>query len=209
MPCFSQCRVFYATSLLLSLATPLWAEDASADAWQRIAPFFSPPKQFANVLGDYRSPLRFADGRPVRSADDWNERRAELLTEWQDLLGHWPPLITQPKVEVLDSTRRENFLQLRIRFKWTPSEFTIGYLLIPDGDVPRPAVVTVYYEPETAIGLRVADRDFAVQLARRGFVALSLGTTAATEAKKSPRGPQSKNFPRKFPRKRHKTMVSS
>ena len=165
----------------LSLVTPLWAEEA--DVWQRIAPFFSPPKQFAGVLGDYRSPLRFADGRPVRSADDWKERRAELLKEWQDLLGHWPPLITDPKVEILESTRRENFQQLRIRFKWTPEEFTTGYLLIPDGDAPLPAVVTVYYEPETAIGLKAPARDFAVQLARRGFVALSLGTTAATEAK--------------------------
>ncbi len=171
------------STFLLGLVTPSGAEDAPADAWQRIAPYFSPPKQFAGVLGDYRSPLRFADGRPVRSADDWKERRAELLKEWQDLLGHWPPLITEPKVEVVESTRRENFQQLRVRFKWTPDELTTGYLLIPDGDAPRPAVVTVYYEPETAIGLKVPDRDFAVQLARRGFVALSLGTTAATEAK--------------------------
>ena len=100
----------------LSLVTPLCAEETPADAWQRIAPHFSPPKQFADEFGDYRSPLRFADGRPVRSADDWKERRAELLKEWLDLLGHWPPLITEPKVDVLESTRRENFQQLRIRF---------------------------------------------------------------------------------------------
>lgn len=171
------------STFLFGLVTPLWAEDAPADAWQRIAPHFSPPKQFANDLGDYRSPLRFADGRLVRSADDWKKRRSEFVKQWQDLLGHWPPLITDPKVEVLESTRRENFQQLRIRFKWTPDEFTTGYLLIPDGDTPRPAVVTVYYEPETAIGLKVPDRDFAYQLARRGFVTLSLGTTAATQAK--------------------------
>ena len=171
------------STFLFGLVTPLWAEDAPADAWQRIAPHFSPPKQFANDLGDYRSPLRFADGRLVRSADDWKKRRSEFVKQWQDLLGHWPPLITEPKVEVLESTRRENFQQLRIRFKWTPDEFTTGYLLIPDGDTPRPAVVTVYYEPETAIGLKVPDRDFAYQLARRGFVTLSLGTTASTQAK--------------------------
>ncbi|MDP7302474.1 MAG: hypothetical protein QGG09_05195, partial [Pirellulaceae bacterium] len=77
-------------------------------------------------MGDYRSPLRFADGRPVRSADDWKARRAELLKEWQDLLGQWPPLITEPNVEILDSTRRENFQQLQVRFKWTPNELTTG-----------------------------------------------------------------------------------
>ncbi len=178
-----QCVLLSLSTFLLGLATPSCADDAPADAWRRIAPYFSPPKQFADDLGDYRSPLRFADGRPVRSADDWKARRAELLKEWQDLLGQWPPLITEPNVEILDSTRRENFQQLQVRFKWTPNELTTGYLLIPDGDGPRPAVVTVYYEPETAIGLKTPNRDFAVQLARRGFVALSLGTTAATEAK--------------------------
>ena len=152
---------------LLKLVTPLWAEDATGDASRQITPFFSPPKPFANDLGDYRSPLLFTAGQPVRSASDWKKRRAELLKQWQDLLGHWPPLITNPKVEVLESKRRENFQQLRIRFKWTPNEFTTGYLLIPDGDAPRPAVVTVYYEPETAIGLKVPKRDFAYQLAPR------------------------------------------
>src|SRR5690606_18783514 len=62
-------------------------------------------------------------------------------------------------------------------------EITNGYLLIPDGDGKRPAVITVYYEPETAIGEGSPLRDFALQLARRGFVTLSLGTTEATAAR--------------------------
>jgi pimeloyl-ACP methyl ester carboxylesterase len=36
-------------------------------------------------------------------------------------------------------------------------------------------VLVVYYEPETAIGHGKEQRDFAYQLARRGFVALSIG----------------------------------
>ncbi len=55
-----------------------------------------------------------------------------------------------------------------------------GYLLIPDGKGARPAVITVYYEPESAIGMKAPYRDFALQLAKRGFVALSIGTTEAT-----------------------------
>jgi len=51
-----------------------------------------------------------------------------------------------------------------------------GYLLAPDeGGEPRPAVLVVYYEPETAIGEGGERRDFGLQLARRGFVVLSLG----------------------------------
>jgi hypothetical protein len=157
--------------------------ESRQDSWKQIASFFSPPAEWEDDFGDYRSPLRFADGSMVRTPDDWQRRRAEILKDWNELLGPWPPLITEPSVEVLKTERRENFQQLKIRFKWTPREFTTGYLLIPDGDGRRPAVLAVYYEPETAVGLQGENRDFAYQLARRGFVALSIGTTEATAAR--------------------------
>jgi hypothetical protein len=43
--------------------------------------------------------------------------------------------------------------------------------------------VTVYYEPETAIGEGKELRDFAYQLTKQGFVTLSIGTSEATAAK--------------------------
>ena len=154
-----------------------------AAVWERIAPFFSPPAELADDFGEYRSPLKFYDGRAVRTPDDWQLRRSEILGRWHQMMGEWPPLIETPHIEILATTRRENFAQHRIRFLWMPEEKTEGYLLIPDGDVKGPAVVTVYYEPETAIGLGKSDRDFAYQLARRGFVTLSIGSSQATQAK--------------------------
>ena len=148
-----------------------------------IRPYFSPSAEWKNNLGAYRSPLNFADGTMVQTAADWKRRRAEILDQWQELLGAWPPLITEPVVEVLKTERRENFTQHQVRFLWTPTENTTGYLLIPDGDGPFPAAVTVFYEPETAIGRGKENRDFALQLTRRGFVTLSIGTTEATAAK--------------------------
>ncbi len=51
-----------------------------------------------------------------------------------------------------------------------------AYLLRPDGQGPFPAVVVVYYEAKTGIAMGKSPlRDFAWQLARRGFVTLSLG----------------------------------
>ena len=151
--------------------------------WESIKPYFSPPVKWQNTFGKYRSPLQFSNGSTVKSTEDWQRRRKEILTEWTERLGEWPPLITNPNVEVLGTERRENFTQHRVRFLWTPKEETTGYLLVPDGDGPHPGVVTVFYEPETAIGLgSSANRDFAVQLARRGFVALSIGTTEASKA---------------------------
>ena len=56
-------------------------------------------------------------------------------------------------------------------------------MLVPNEDGPMPAVITLYYEPNTAIGDGKPNRDFAIQLARRGFVALSLGTTETTKTR--------------------------
>ena len=152
-------------------------------AWEVIAPHFSVPKKLADQQGDYRSVLKFNDGSVVKSAADWKRRRAEIHQDWSKLLGNWPALIEHPKVEILKTTRRENFVQHQIRFKWTSNALTTGYLLIPDGKGKRPAVVTVYYEPETAIGKGTELRDFAYQLARRGFVTLSIGTTETTNSR--------------------------
>src|SRR5438552_9725550 len=51
-------------------------------------------------------------------------------------------------------------------------------LLVPDDKVPakkRPAVLVVYYDAETGVGLGEPLRDYGWQLAKRGFVALSIG----------------------------------
>ena len=146
-----------------------------------MASVFLPPREWRGKLGRYRSPLIFNDGSRAKTPADWTRRRTEIRSDWMKLMGAWPALITKPRVEVLGEARRENFQQIKVRFKWTPVEFTTGYLLIPDGRGKRPAAVTVFYEPETAIGLGTRPhRDFALQLARRGFVALSIGSTEAT-----------------------------
>lgn len=145
-----------------------------------IKPYFAPPKESVGEFGKYRSMLRFDDGSEVKSAADWQRRRGEIRKRWTDQLGEWPAFVKDHRLEVIESKRRENFVQKKIRFLWTPNEVTTGYLLVPDGKGKRPAVITVYYEPETAIGEGKELRDFALQLARRGFVALSLGTTETT-----------------------------
>ena len=153
------------------------------DTWKEMSQYFSPPVEFRDKYGTYRSPLKFYDGRQVKTPEDWQKRRTEILTRWNELMGKWPPLIKNQKMEVLESTHRDGFTQLRVRFFWIPNEKTEGYLLIPDGNGKKPAVITTYYEPETAVGFGKPDhanRDFAYQLAKRGFVTLSIGTTQTT-----------------------------
>ena len=158
-------------------------DDAQQDPWQKIKPFFEPLDEWKGQYGDLTSPLKFPDGTWVKTPADWDRRRVQIVKDWSNFLGAWPPLIQEPQVDVLESTRREELLQYRVQFLWTPKERTTAYLLVPHGNGPFPGVITVYYEPETAIGMGRPHRDFALQLARRGFVTLSLGTTEATAAR--------------------------
>lgn len=149
-----------------------------------ISSFFIPATKYANKYDTLRSPLLFYNGDPVKTINDWEKRRKEILHRWHEMMGKWPALITNQKPEYLETTRRENFTQHHVQFFWTPNEKTDGYLLIPDGDGIKPAVITVFYEPETSAGLGGKPyRDFAYQLTKRGFITLSIGTRDASASK--------------------------
>jgi dienelactone hydrolase len=144
-----------------------------------VAEFFAPSEQYRSDFGQFRSPLMFADGTPVRNRADWPRRRAEILSTWHRIMGPWPPLIEKPRVEVLNTTRRGKITQQQLRIEIAlGNEMVEALLLVPDGEPPahkRPAVLVVYYDAETGVGLGAPLRDYAWQLAQRGFVALSLG----------------------------------
>jgi hypothetical protein len=174
----------------------LWQMASSpkvADVPASLRPFFAPPAQYARDFGSYRSPLAFNDGTAVKTAADWQKRRAEILGMWRGLLGSWPPLMEKPEIRYLAQQHRGTFAQQKVAVEIAPGGQTVtGYLLVPeaesriaDGTVPPaeanvivrlPAVLVVYYDPETGAGLGKELRDFAYQLARRGFVTLSIGT---------------------------------
>ncbi len=162
-----------------------------------LRPFFSPPPGHAGQLGAYASPLKFHDGRPVKSPADWPARRAEILSYWHGQMGAWPELLARPKVILSEKKERGGGVtQHRVEVEVAPGAMQHGYLLVPAGSegTRRPAVLVVFYAPEVSVaydgprplegqakkmlttGERGAERDFALQLARRGFVTLSIGT---------------------------------
>lgn len=143
---------------------------------------FTPPADLAEDLGDYKSPLRFDDGRPVRTAADWQKRRQEIRATWHKFMGEWPPVLAKPKLEYLKKEQRDGYTQCHVRIEVAPGKMTDdAYLLIPAGTGPFPAVVVVFYDAKTGIGAGKSPyRDFAAQLAQRGFVTLSLGSPPAS-----------------------------
>jgi dienelactone hydrolase len=138
---------------------------------------FAPPPEFVDKFDTYKSLLIFQDGSPVKTTADWQRRRKEILAEWRSLIGSWPELIAKPKIQYSEQIRRDNITQHRVSVEIAPDNQNVaGYLLVPDGDGPFPAVLIVYYDAETGAGLGKELRDFGYQLAKRGFVALSIGT---------------------------------
>ena len=173
---FSLQRYFTRTLVVLTLAVPTGARSES-ERWDKLSPFFPPPPEFANRFGAYRSPLLFNDGTEAKTAEDWQRRRKGILDHWHGVMGAWPPVIEKPQVEYLDKARRENFTQHKVRVETARGQMTAGYLLVPDGDSPFPAVFVPFYEPETSTGQNDKKlRDFAYQLTKRGFVTLSIGS---------------------------------
>lgn len=165
--------VVAAASIFLPGMGELTAKEPPAS----IAKYFQPPSEFAGKFADYRSPLRFKDGTKCRDASDWEKRRAEILAEWHGIMGKWPEMLENPKLEILEKTKREDFWQYRVRVPIAPGRSELGYLLIPEGKGPFPAVFVPFYEPETSAALGGKPmRDFAYQLTKRGFVSLCIGS---------------------------------
>jgi hypothetical protein len=172
-------------------ATPFLDGAATVEIPAKLAPFFRPPPEFAGQLGAYTPPLRFYDGRPVASPAEWPARRGEILACWHREMGPWPELLARPQIEFLERETRDGIAQHRVRVEVAPGVMQPGFLLVPPGGGPRPAVLVPFYAPETSIDYRGPmqgqaakfakdgrgkDRDFALQLARRGFVTLAIGS---------------------------------
>ena len=178
-----------ALGILLVLLTS--ASTAAADSFSQIESLFKPPAALSGEVGKYPSLLEFADGTRVKSAADWQRRRAEIRAAWEKEIGVWPPLIEKPAMEYLSATNRSTFIQHRIRVQVAPELRLDGYLLVPSGRGPFPGVVVPYYEPESSVGLSQTKlRDFASELAKRGFVALAIGSPGGDARKPNTAGMQ-------------------
>jgi dienelactone hydrolase len=163
----------------LAATSPVFADEPPA----KLAPYFKPPKELATDFGNYRSPLKFDDGTDVKNADDWKKRRAEIRKYWHGLMGEWPALIEKPKVELGAKEDRDGITQYKLKIETAPGRTVDdAYLLVPPGKGPFPAVIVVFYDADTPIGKgkSTATSDFAIQLAKRGFVALALGGAPET-----------------------------
>jgi dienelactone hydrolase len=193
IPCVSMKRGTLIALVAVWIALGTFAHAAPPDeAWAKISSYFSPPAEYAAKLGEFRSPLRFEDGSVVADAKDWPRRRAEILAKWTAVMGPWPEVIERPKFEVQSSEAREGYTEHAVKVEVAPGQMLAGILLVPAGKGPFPAVLVPFYEPGTSVGRppdpkRGKFGDYGLQLAKRGFVTLSIGSPGG-DARKPDRG---------------------
>jgi len=178
--------VLAAACLAAVRPVPIMAEPSRRETLAaQLAKFYEPPAEFAGQFGPYRSPLVRADGTRVKNAEEWKARRAELVELWQKRLGPWPALVERPEVKQYEKEPRDGYTRQKIEVQIAADGQKVeGYLLVPPGKGPFPAVLVPFYEPKTSIGEGEKGRgthDYGRQLALRGFVTLSIGTPGALE----------------------------
>ncbi len=155
--------------------------------WKKLEPFAQPTEEFAGKFGPYRSPLKFADGSNVKTAEDWARRRDEIQGTWHKRLGAWPPLVERPALKKLEKVERDGFTEHKVQVQVAPeNKWVEGYLLVPKGTGPFPAVLVPFYEPLTSIGQGakgkgVGTHDYGLQMVKRGCVTLSIGTPGSLD----------------------------
>ena len=163
--------------LWLAGTSPAFAANSANPLPADLAPYFRPPALAATAPDSRRSPLVRADGSRIATAEAWTRERAAIRQRWFQLMGPWPELLVAPTLEIVRTEPRENFEQQWVRLELAPGFKQDAILLVPRGTGPFPAVVVPYYDPATSAGLDPKPfRDFGYQLARRGFVALCLGS---------------------------------
>ena len=170
--------VILLVSALAGAVAPGQGLTRAKEIWEKIGHLFAPPAELKDDLGTFRPVLQFEDGRAVRTAAGWDERRQELLRKWHGLLGPWPPPLEKPYAQEQWRDTVEGFARRRIELEIAPGRKTAVYLLAPEGKGPFPAVLDVFYYPEDGAGIKEDRRrqnDFGYQLVKRGFVSLCLG----------------------------------
>ena len=164
-------------------------------------PYYKPPAELATDFGDYRSPLKFDDGTPVRTAKDWEKRRGEILKYWHTAMGDWPPLIEKPRLEPGAKDRREGITQYPITIETAPGRLVDdAYLLIPDGKGPFPAVVVVFYEAKTGVGLGSSTSSTCQEVWCRKLTGACIARTLwwSVEQRRNAPAPATRSESRKF-----------
>lgn len=158
-----------AAAIIVALLTPLALRADEPDALQR-----------APSLLAYRD----ADGRwrEVRTGDDWELRRRQILERMQEVMGPLPGEARRVPLDVrVESVeRRAGVILRKLTFAAEPGDRVPAYLLVPKGLQGKAPAAICLHPTSRPLGKAVVlgqgplpNRGYALELAQRGYVALA------------------------------------
>jgi dienelactone hydrolase len=161
----------------------------------------APPRPLTPILVD-------RGGRPITTMNAWNRRRSELEKEWRDLLGALDIKRQRPRVEIVEEEALGDVVRQRVRYLVEPDLQTEAYVLAPrQPGGKRPGAIVFHTTTPESIrqpaGLAdVAEKHFALALARRGFVAFCPRNFLWPETTRMAADEETRRFHRRHPRAR-------
>ena len=161
-----------ALAVLILMAPPGTAQSSAAEPAS--APFY-PDKTKLLVWRDAQG-----NESPIATAQEWQRRREHILSNMQLVMGPLPASVTAPfEITVSERVDCGRYERRKISFLAEPQDRLTGYLLVPHGAKPRPAVLCLHQtvkigaaEP-VGLGGRPTLR-YAQELAERGYVTLAV-----------------------------------
>lgn len=141
----------------------------------------------ARLERDHLLQYRDANGKilPVKTAEDWNKRRAEIVRGMEQVMGKFPGKERRVDLDmkVIEKADAGTYVRQLITYQSEPKSRTPAYLCIPKdvlaGKRKAPAVLCLHPTDNT-VGHKVVvglggrkGRQYAAELAERGYVTLS------------------------------------
>jgi dienelactone hydrolase len=138
----------------------------------------------ANTAGDHTDLTYYVDAagasRPVKTVEDWNQRRAQIVVGVQEAMGKLPgeELCVPLDVQTLETTETPKYVRRKITYAVELGDRVPAYLLLPRGEkARRPAMLCLHQttdigkgEPAGLGGLPTLH--YAHELAERGYVCI-------------------------------------
>lgn len=119
--------------------------------------------------------------RPIRTKEDWQRRRRQILANMERVMGHLPdrrPTVPL-KMQVLEETRIGGLRRQKVEYQTEPRDQVRAYLFLPaDDNKKKPAVlclhqtVTIGKDEPSGLGGN-PNLHYALHLAQRGYVTLA------------------------------------
>jgi cephalosporin-C deacetylase-like acetyl esterase len=117
----------------------------SFNAWQQRTRELPPDFDALPKINGLPDPLRFLDGRVVKTPEDWTTRRAEIYALEQKYdLGSFPPKPKLDNVVVLNESTADGRITRNLRLEFGPDRKATlrAIVTIPAGDGPFPVMIS-------------------------------------------------------------------